>query len=606
MKYTNPVVFQFVPGSGQVQRKNDIIAVPVNGRWNDFKENALSALNDVNYDSAIVSYKQVVDKIDNDEINKTVDIHTKGLLKQATAAGVPVFNVYNNQTYLLNPTPNELKNDAKDYAAPDDVVLAKHDSFEDDYAWQKHQSDIIKKFAKNMPLTTGGKYENSNHTAMLTEAKRGLTKNELDGFFSWKSNVTVIPELMQDDMIGMPGIRAKSFSDTSIAYHGETLPSTPLNMKTTGQQGAMIPMRNPRGDSPKYQIATDVTPFNVTLKAREKGGVSIQKNELFDKKNTSVSRLGEYKFTINGEPSHLHVEDANNDGITLADVKGEFDVSLKKNIKDTLVNRGYDMPEIIDSIIPLPAAKYSWMTPGTMVGSSKINKSSDPEHNKIAPSLAGFITAREPKNGSDEYFVVVAEGALKGVIASKYIDRPDENGHSVADFIAKDRGIIVAQVPGVAASFVKSVDRIYSEKKIAGTYIAMDADGRDNLNVARGIHSAFDEIGKNGPVKVMSWDPNQKGIDDSLIALANHKITLEDMDIHFGSAEKLFPLDEAEAPNPYKLDGTRANGTPEWQKEYAESKQARAKKIDKIQANNDTNIELSFEGLPNKKNEMQQ
>ena len=64
--------------------------------------------------------------------------------------------------------------------------------------------------------------------------------------------------------------------------------------------------------------------------------------------------------------------------------------------------------------------------------------------------------------------------------------------------------------------------------------------------------------------------PKHKGLDDALIAVCRGEITREDMDIHFGSPEKLFPLDEAKSPNPYKLDGTRAN-RQQWMQEYGES-----------------------------------
>ena len=148
----------------------------------------------------------------------------------------------------------------------------------------------------------------------------------------------------------------------------------------------------------------------------------------------------------------------------------------------------------------------------------------------------------------------------------------------------------------MAASFVKSVGRIYDEYNVVGTYIAMDADGRDNLAVAKGIHSAFEELSNYSNVKVMSWDPEQKGIDDALLSIAQHKITVEDMDIHFGKPETLFPLDKASAPNPYKLDGTRANQQA-WVGEYQDTKDARDKVIKEAQSHNPTDVQLSLDGL---------
>ena len=68
------------------------------------------------------------------------------------------------------------------------------------------------------------------------------------------------------------------------------------------------------------------------------------------------------------------------------------------------------------------------------------------------------------------------------------------------------------------------------------------------------------------------------------------------MDIHFGNPEKLFPLEGAEAPNPYKLDGTRANKQA-WVEEYTNDKAARDKKISDMQASSSENVQLSLDGL---------
>ena len=160
-----------------------------------------------------------------------------------------------------------------------------------------------------------------------------------------------------------------------------------------------------------------------------------------------------------------------------------------------------------------------WQSPGTMTGSDEVLKT-------VSPSNPGFIKAREPKNGEDKYVVLVAEGALKGHIVAKYVDVKDKNGVCFGDKIAGDKGIIVTQVPGVAEAYVKNATTIYEKYEVAGTYIAMDADGRENRNVARGIHSAYNYINKVNPTTVLSWDPSQKGMDDALLAVAQGKITM--------------------------------------------------------------------------------
>lgn len=599
MKLTNPLVIAYVPANEKgtvVKSAPDMLEIPMNAQWKDFKSAVVDSIKDPNLDYVMLTYMHIDEKdLQDPRQLKSLDIQANTILSESSKHGLRVFNRHDDQLYFLNPSFDETKSLGKGFVPDDAVVLAKRDQYPDDYDWQAKQADVISKFGAMMELTSGKPFERTNHKAQLTDPSRGLSGAELDGFFSWKANKPVIPGLMGDNMVGMPSIKATSFDDIQLSYRGTDLPTTPLNLKTVGLQGIMIPMCNPRGDAPKYQIATDVSPINIILKARAADGVSIQKSEFYDK---SIGRFGEYNFKLDGKPSHLTVERADNQGVTFSDAKGTFDVKMKQEAKQILLDRGYELPELIDSIKPNASAKYIWMSPGTMIGSKAINNSKVDENNRVSPSVSGFVTAREPQNGSDEYVVLVAEGALKGVITAKYLDKPDVNGKSVADFIGNgsDRGIIVAQVPGVAAAFVKSVDRVYSEHNVVGTYIAMDADGRENLSVAKGIHSAYDELSKHSPVKVMSWDPEQKGIDDALISLAQHKITLEDMDIHFGNPEKLFPLEGAKAPNPYKLDGTRTNKQA-WVEEYTNDKAARDKKISDMQASSSENVQLSLDGL---------
>lgn len=594
MNLNNPIVIRFESGkSNKVNLQDNILSVPIYSKWNDFADSVKNVLSDEQYDYAVLSYANVQSELQNPKIFNNLLIKSNKIIGDATKVGLPVMNRFDKQMFYLNPTPDEIRDTGKNFVPSDETVLARRGEYEDDYAWQKHQAAVLSRFSQVMPLTSGKPFEKTDHHGMLSAPSRGLSGKDLDDFFSWQSNKTVIPELMGDNMVGIPSIKATSFDDMKVSVNGSEIDSTPLNLKTMGMPGAMIPMKNPRGDSPKYQIASDISPFNVILKARAADGVSIQKSEL-----SSKSKSGSlvYNFELNGKPSNLTVESASNNGVTFKDANGTFKASMKEDIKPLLINRGYNLPPLIDSIKPEANAKYIWMSPGNMVGSSAINDSKKPENNRITPSTAGFIEARKPAEGKDEYVVLVAEGALKGIITAKYLNERDENGNSVGDFIAKDRGIIVAQVPGVAASFVKSVDRIYDEKNVIGTYIAMDADGRENLSVARGIHSAFEELGKNGPVKVMSWNPDQKGIDDALIAIAQHKITVEDMEIHFGKPEKLFPLEEASAPNPYKLDGSRAN-KESWKSEYESDKAERDKKISDAQKESTANVNLSLEGL---------
>lgn len=599
MNLKNPLVVQFNADNQDVVQNGDVIMASVTNRksWYNFKNATESAMKSGKYDSVVMSFRNIgQDELSNPDIFKSADIHARQVLSLAYKQELPVFNRFQKQMYFLNPTFDVLKNEGSKYVVPDQTVLDKRDQYPNDFDWQKHQADINKKFAIMMPLTSGQPFEKTNHKKELLSPKRGLNEDQIKDFFSWRSNVSVIPELMGDNMVGMPAMRATAFKDVSLEYHGRPVESTPLNIKTSGSEGFVIPMRNTHGDAAKSQIGTDISPYNLNLKARAADGVSIQSSEIFDNK----TREYKFKFT-DGTDTHLHAEEADNDHIIMEDSKGQFPVSLKKDIKPLLQQRGYDVPELIDTLKPEPAAKYIWPSRGDMVGSGKINNTKHESTNRIIPSLAGFITAKEPDAGNDEYIVVVTEGALKGTIAAAYMNVKDKDGKSMADVIAGKRGVIMAQVPGVAKSFVASVDRVYNDHKVAGTLIAMDADGRDNKAVAKGIRGAYKELSKHGPVKVMSWNPDHKGLDDSMLAVARGELTYHNMGIHYGTPDQLFPLDKATQPIPYKLDGSKAyteNNNEQWKVEYSEKLKAKNAATAKAQKESaDVDVRLDMDDL---------
>ena len=84
----------------------------------------------------------------------------------------------------------------------------------------------------------------------------------------------------------------------------------------------------------------------------------------------------------------------------------------------------------------------------------------------------------------------------------------------------------------------------------------------------------------------MSWNPEQKGLDDALIALNRQEITKDDFGLTFGTATELFPLEQATPPNPYKLNGERVNrvdGKLEWQLEDSRRQAERREVVNEIQ-----------------------
>lgn len=572
---SNPAMIKFVEGGNKypITRVENRLAIPIDARWNEF-QTAIKRHIGIG-DSVIVTLDDNIN-LDADGARKAIDIKLRGIKNVAYNMDKFVLSPYKDKWYLMNP-PFGKDNGGKGYVPQDAEVLERFNSYESEEKWQKHQGEILDRMAQLSPLSEG-EYRTPNHVAVLTNPSRGLAREDIEDFWSWKSNQDIMPTLVGDDMLGVPGVLASSFDGfTMIPQKGPNkgveVPLTVLNLKTMGAEGIMIPMANVNGDVAKYQVASDIKQYNVRLKARHEDGVSIRHDEIYDKTTYK------YLFDLNGDPSNLHVESVDNGVVTFVDTMGAFTASMKEDVKETLINRGYDIPEIIDTLRVDTNAKYMWMSPGMMTGASK--KTQD----IVTPSNAGFIVAREPKesNEKQDYVVVVTEGALKGHIVAKYLNSPDENGKSVGDFIAKDSGIVVAQVPGVSKAFVSSVVPVYDKFNVKGTYIAMDADGRTNLSVARGIKTATELLSKHSPTKVMSWDPKHKGLDDALIAVGRHSIKMEDMDIHFGTPEKLFPLDKATPPNPYKLDGTRSNKQA-WVQEYGESVKKNEAKLKSVQA----------------------
>lgn len=547
----------------QVTQNGRRIYVPLNAPWPNFTAVVNSAIHNNAYDSVIVHIDKGIDFTEKGTANN-VTIKMNQVCKAATDADKAVLNDASKDTwYFMNPSWHEQFN-AHGYAPSDESVLSKFHSYGDEAAWQKHQSEVWARMADMMPLSAKAVYGTPNHVAQLTDPKRGLEKKDLSGFWSFKSNRLLSPAVMGDDMVGMPGVEGRDYDGFVIVTSAAdgTASERPLSvrsLKTVGMSGAAIPMANAQGYVPKYQIATDPSKINVALKARAADGVSVQKSEYFNKKTNVFT----FTFT-DGRQSNLKVVAATETGdVKFSDAKGTFDVHMKDDIYPLLVSRGYDLPPIIATLKVEPSAKYIWQSRGTMVGSEAVTK-------VVSPSNAGFLIGREPKNGADDYIVLVAEGALKGHIVAKYCDVKDREGGSFGDFIAKDHGIIVAQVPGVSRAFVESVKPVYDAYKVTGTYIAMDADGRENLVVANGIDEAYHCLSGCSPVRVMSWNPAQKGLDDALLAVAQGQITLTDMGLRFGPPEKLFPKDAAKAPNPYHLDGTRTY-KQERVEEYAKS-----------------------------------
>lgn len=555
MDYKNPLILTLMdsPSQRSTQNPNQFI-INSKSPWKTFQsEIARAAQASSGFDYIAVGYGPQGPDEDN---LRGLSIMTNEVSKLGDKYKVPVISRYADKAYQIN-----LKyGDGKRYMPSNEEVLAKYYQFGNNDVWQYNQSQVWGKLAKINGLSDG-RYD-TNHLGALTDPSRGLTKNDVKDFFTLRSNQPIIPALMNDDMIGMPGINAKQTTDNF--YVGKKLVSHGAISLSTMGSGYAIPMKNKNGDMAKFQIGADVSAYNLTLKAKAADGVSIQNSEIYDKD----SKLFNFEFT-DGYPTMLHVVQANNEKVVFEDLLGQFEAPLKNDIKPFLVERGYKIPELIDTLKPQPKAKYNWPAPGNMVGVAEKGGLDVPK--LVSPSCAGFIPVYPPSSPEAGYTLLVVEGALKGQIVAKHLEH--NNTDPISNQIAKDgNGLIVAQVPGVIRKFIESTRDIYDTFDIRDSVVAMDADGRYNRNVAKGIADAEEILAAQGPVRVMSWNPEQKGLDDALIAFSKREITLNDLGLTFGTANELFPLAQATPPNPYRLDGTRANKL-DWQMEYEDDKQ---------------------------------
>lgn len=576
---TKPLIIQFTPPENQpvMKRSPKSLFVPVNTAWADFKDKVLPLVSGQDYDSVLVHVTNDVDR-DQKGVMSSMAIKMNALAGAGNRAKKPVltYESVDKPFYLANPSFEEKKGAPK-YAPADETIMGKYNSFGSDAAWQEHQSRIWGRMKDMMPLSRKADQFSRDHAAQLKNPKRGLEEKDLEKFWSFKPGQSISPTIMGDDMVGMPSVEGRDYMGftMNITQPDGTVKQKSINVRslqTAGASGIMIPMANADGHVSKHQVATDLTPYGTALHFRASDGKTVAKGELFNKTTREYS----FKFE-DGTDTHLKVTAvAPDDTITMQDAHGIFNVKPKSEIVDTLKSRGYAVPEIISSVKPEANGKYVWQAPGTMTGSDEVLKT-------VSPSNPGFIVARPPKNGETQYNVLVVEGALKGQIVAKYVDVKDRNGVCFGDRISGNKGIIVTQVPGVAEAYVKNAVTIYDKYSIKGTYIAMDADGRENRNVANGIHTAYNFISQYCPTTVLSWDPAQKGMDDALLAVAQGKITIDEMGIIAGSPEKLFPLDKAQAMLPYKLDGS-VSARPAWQTEYAEDKKARVEAVAAAQA----------------------
>ena len=150
MELSQPLIIRFQKGRGEASQDGNIVNVPAFNKWQNFKDTMDSALDNPDIDYVVLSYREVGNDLDKEAVLKTLDIKTNHILRASQSKGLRAFNRFDNKMYFLNPSFDEQKEDGKEYRPQDQVVLEKRDQFSDAKDWEKHQSDILKKFQTTM------------------------------------------------------------------------------------------------------------------------------------------------------------------------------------------------------------------------------------------------------------------------------------------------------------------------------------------------------------------------------------------------------------------------------------------------------------------------
>jgi len=476
MEYKNPLIVRFTAdGSKKVEQVNsETIHIDTDGNWKNFKDLTGAAFGSQQFDYVMVTFDDSAVNADKAKLG-SLQIKLNTLYKDALNANLNVFNRYDDKMYLMNPDYSEFyKMDL--YAPKDEDILDKFESFGDEYAWQHHQAELFQKFSAFMPLSNG-KY-GANHEAILKDPSRGLDDDDLKDMFSWRSGLNVAPGLMGDDMVGMPGISAKKVKDVELFYKGKPLEYNIVALRTEGMPGYVIPMRNVKGEFAKFQIGSDVSKSNVKLKAVAANGRTIQASEYFDK-NSNI-----YKFKFkDGKEAKLQVVAGDNDKQTWRDTKGTFNTHVKQDIKQILLERGYDVPEIMDKISVVPKSKYIWPNPGAMTGTTEVRDT-------VTPSNAGFIGGMAVAGAIGLGALGVAGAVVGGAVALAAGAVCGIVGSKVGGAIAKGVGTIAKPVIDGSTEIVKKgTEAVKSVAK--GAWEGVKAVGTAVVSGVKAVGSAI-------------------------------------------------------------------------------------------------------------------
>lgn len=212
-------------------------------------------------------------------------------------------------------------------------------------------------------------YENANHLAMVTEPKRGLTNENLDGLWSVEP-MNLDPGAIGSELVGCNMAHRMSYKGITISKDGEPLigdgASVPLMGLVTKDSGVVIPMKNVHGDSVRPQIMTEPRSSMETEMVLNNGKSFTRKE--FQARHNYIN--------LPGGPGALELagfkgkSQGDKGGVMFKDNNGTFvvDANKNENILDVLKSRGYQFPSKVTRLTMAVDNDYAALNNGKPLG----------------------------------------------------------------------------------------------------------------------------------------------------------------------------------------------------------------------------------------------
>lgn len=287
-----------------------------------------------------------------------------------------LLNMINSDGSYSKPNPNdpeavEIYNEhikSDDYAAS----MINHKTPDDEIS---ERDQPMSKKPQNAYNSKGRYYEKTNHLAMLTEPKRGLTNENLDGLWSVEP-MNLDPAAIGSELVGCNMAHRMSYTGITISKDGQPFigdgASIPLMGLVTKDSGIVIPMKNAHGDSVRPQIMTEPRSAMETEMVL-KNGKTFARKEFQARHNYIDLPGGPGALELIGFKGKTHDKQGNvvdKGGVMFKDNDGKFVVNANKNenMLDTLKSRGYQFPSSAAKLTMAVDPEYAALNNGKPLG----------------------------------------------------------------------------------------------------------------------------------------------------------------------------------------------------------------------------------------------